>query len=109
MTRPLPKEQRCHPWQQDSPPLPTTPPDTPCAYACISAVCIVLAPPRAPPKKSTPIFHIVTRAIPNCGAATSSKLSMEILHKQLHMMCVSVCVSLCEIVGHITLPGGLQL
>jgi hypothetical protein len=34
---------------------------------------------------------------------------MEILHKQLHKMCVSVCVSLCEIVGHITLPGGLQL
>jgi len=34
---------------------------------------------------------------------------MEIVHKQLHKMCVSVCVSLCEIVGHITLPGGLQL
>jgi len=34
---------------------------------------------------------------------------MEILHKQLHKMCVSVCVSLCEIVGHITIPGGLQL
>jgi hypothetical protein len=34
---------------------------------------------------------------------------MEILHKQLHKICVYVCVSLCEIVGHITLPGGPQL
>jgi hypothetical protein len=34
---------------------------------------------------------------------------MDILHKQLHKMCVIVCVSLCEIVGHITLPGGPQL
>jgi hypothetical protein len=33
----------------------------------------VLAPPRAPPKKSTPIFCIVARAIPNCGAATSRR------------------------------------
>jgi hypothetical protein len=44
-SRPLPKEQRCHPRQQDSPPLPTTPPNTPCAcvrrrgvyHACASA------------------------------------------------------------------------
>ena len=73
MPRPLPKEQCCHPRQQDSRPLPTTPPDTPCAYACVGAVCIVLAPPRAPPKKSTPIFCIVARAIPNGGAATSRR------------------------------------
>jgi hypothetical protein len=33
----------------------------------------VLAPPRAPTKKSTPIFRIVARAIPNCGAATSRR------------------------------------
>jgi len=31
----------------------------------------MLAPPRAPTKKSTPIFRIIARAIPNCGAATS--------------------------------------
>ena len=43
MSRPLHKERRCHPSQQDSPPLPTTPPDTPCAYACVGRVCIVLA------------------------------------------------------------------
>jgi hypothetical protein len=55
------------------PPPPTTPPDTPCAYACVGAVCIVLAPPRAPLKKSTPIFRIVARAIPNGGAATSRR------------------------------------
>ena len=72
-SRPLPKERRCHPRQQDSPPLPTTPPDTPCAYACVGAVCIVLAPPRTPPKKTTPIFCIVAHAIPNCGAATSHR------------------------------------
>ncbi len=73
MPRPLPKEQRCHPQQQDSPPLLTTPPDTPCAYACVGGVCIVLAPPPAPTKKSTPIFCIVAHAIPNCGAATSRR------------------------------------
>ena len=53
------------------PPLPKTPPDTPYAYPCVGAVRIVLAPPRASPKKSTPIFCIIARAVPNCGAATS--------------------------------------
>ena len=33
----------------------------------------MLAPPRALTKKSTPIFRIVARAIPNCGAATSRR------------------------------------
>ena len=36
-------------------------------------MCIVLAPLRATPKKSTPIFRIVVGAIPNCGAATSRR------------------------------------
>jgi hypothetical protein len=69
----LHKARRCPQRQQDSLPLTKTPPDTPCAYACVGAVCIVLVPPRAPPKKSTPIFRIVARTIPNCGAATSHR------------------------------------
>ena len=57
----LHKERCCHPRQQDSLPLPMTPPGTPCAYVCIGGVCIVLAPLHTPTKKTT-FFHIVTRA-----------------------------------------------
>ena len=31
----LGKEERRHPWQQDSRPLPKTPPDTPCNFFCV--------------------------------------------------------------------------
>ena len=63
-SRPLPKEQRCHPRQQDSPPFPRPLPTRP-VHACVGGVCIMLAPPPAPTKKST-IFCIVAREpIPN--------------------------------------------
>jgi hypothetical protein len=58
----------------------------------------VLAPPRAPLKKSTPIFRIVARAIPNCGAATSRctrtyRFDGDIGHIIIDVSLVRRCVS----------------
>jgi len=66
--RVLHKARRCCPHQQDSPPLPKTPPDTPCAYDHFGGVCFALPPLRAPTKNST-IFRIIAhRSIPNCDS-----------------------------------------
>ena len=40
MRRVLHKARRCCPRQQDSPPRPKTPPDTPCAYDHFGGVCL---------------------------------------------------------------------
>jgi len=65
------------------PPLPTTPPDTPYAYACIGGVCIMLAPLQNPTKKS-PIFRIVACApIPNCDPVVG-KAALQRGHRTRH-------------------------
>jgi len=47
------------------PPLPKTPPDTPCAYDHFGGVCFAVPPLRAPTKNSTIFRIVVRRSIPN--------------------------------------------
>ena len=64
----LHKERCCHPCQQDSPPLPKTPPDAPCTYYCVGGVPIALPPPRAPTKKIDDFRIVVLRCHPTVTA-----------------------------------------
>ncbi len=53
----LQKARRCPQHQQDTPPLPTTPPDMPCAYDCVGRVYFALPPSRALTEKIDNFSH----------------------------------------------------